>query len=161
MWWLFPLIALPFVELWTLLELGSAVGVGLTLAWCLVAGALGVALMRRARTRIAAHMQGGTSLGRMRSGDASVPRAFLEDGLLLASGAFFAFPGLVSDVLGLVLLLPFVRRAVVSLMARPRTRAARPAPTGGPSPVAADVEIYPPGTLRAPGKRRPVIIDVD
>lgn len=162
MWWLALVLALPFVELWTLLELGSAVGVWATLAWCVAGGLVGVWLMRHARVTMTRRVHGGEVAEHG-------PRAVLGDGLLLVAGALIAFPGLVSDALGLLLTLPFVRAAVIRWVGRRAAKAPgmgrgaarqagpRPAPKGS----APDVEIYPPGSLRPPQKRRPVIIDVD
>ncbi|MEO5354710.1 MAG: FxsA family protein [Magnetococcus sp. XQGC-1] len=47
---------------------------------------------------------------------AAIDQDFAEGALLLIAGFLFIFPGFISDVLGLLLLLPPVRRLVASLL---------------------------------------------
>lgn len=164
MWWLVPILVLPFFELWSLLELGAVVGVWATLAWCLAMMAVGLAVVRLGRTRMVATLrrteaQTMSTWSWRRGSEAGV---LLQEGLLVVAGGLFVFPGVGSDVLGLVLLLPFLRRRVVGWVRR--MSAARVAPRTRPSPdtpVAHDVEIHPPGSVRLPVRRRPVVIDVE
>ncbi|MCC6622179.1 MAG: FxsA family protein [Deltaproteobacteria bacterium] len=164
MWWFVPVLILPFFELWSLLELGAVVGVWWTLAWCLAMVVLGVSVIRLGRQRmITALRRSEAAMWRApwRTSRGAEGRELMQDGLLVLAGGLIAFPGVGSDVLGLVLLVPFLRRAIVGWARRlGARRAARPSRSPD-TPVARDVEIYPPGSVRLPQRQRPVVIDVE
>jgi len=168
MWWLLPVLLLPFFELWSLLELGALVGVAWTLTWCVAMVALGLAVMRLGRARMVARLREVDAAARSaapwspwapwrRGPDA---RAVLQEGLIVVAGGLLAFPGVGSDVLGLLLLVPLLRRQLVAWVRRVAAPRGRRAPDPE-TPVAHDVEVYPPGAVRLPTRRRPVVIDVE
>jgi len=151
--WLLLVILLPFVELWSLLELGGAVGVGATLVYCIVAMVVGLMLMRRGRELMVSRIHAGDVHRRG-------PRVMLEDGFVVLAGGLIAFPGLVSDVIGILLAIPFVRHLLTRVVMGPASRTStRPSPR--PSAGADHVEIIPPQALPPTVRRRPVVIDVD
>lgn len=103
-------IALPLLDVILLTRLGRAVGVLPTLALVIVVGALGVALARSQGRRILRGFQEALSAGR-------VPEGGVLDGVLALAGAVLLItPGVLSDVLGLLLLVPFTRAPLARLL---------------------------------------------
>jgi UPF0716 protein FxsA len=100
---LLGLIALPVVEIALFIKASEAIGVVGTVAVAVLAGLGGIALLQR---------QGVTTLWRARQQLArgEMPVAEVFDGLCLAlAGVLLVLPGLLTDAIGLVLLLPPVR----------------------------------------------------
>jgi UPF0716 protein FxsA len=107
---------IPILELALLVQLGRVIGLAPTLAVVLLTGITGAALAR---------WQGLATLRRVQSEMAQgrVPTSPLVDGLLiLVAGAFLLTPGLITDTLGFLLLIPptraAVRRAIVEAFRR-------------------------------------------
>ncbi|WP_345606227.1 FxsA family protein [Pseudonocardia adelaidensis] len=99
------------VEIVALVALGSAIGLGWTLLVLLAGSVIGLWLARREGVRAAQALAEAVSNRR-------VPTAELTDGVLVAAGGVLLFvPGLVTDLAGLLLLLPptrgLVRRRLV------------------------------------------------
>jgi UPF0716 protein FxsA len=99
-------LILPIVELTLLFKLGNWIGWVPTLAVVLGAGMAGAAVARvegwRAAMRVRQQLAHGV-----------LPAAEMFDGLLIAAaGVLLVIPGVVSDVLGLLLLLPPTRKLV-------------------------------------------------
>ena len=98
---LFTLI--PLAELWLLLVLSRNVGLLPTLALVVFTGALGAWLARTQGLRAFAAVQAELNSGRM-------PTTSLLDGLMiLVAGAVLLTPGLLTDVFGFLLLIPWTR----------------------------------------------------
>ncbi|MDT3700476.1 MAG: FxsA family protein [Thermincola sp.] len=101
--WFLLLIAIPVTEIIIYVQLGKLIGVPLTLLLVFGTGIAGVILARR---------QGVNTLTRARSEVAQgrVPGNHLLDGLLIFFGALLLVtPGLLTDLLGLFLLIPYTR----------------------------------------------------
>ncbi|WP_159942474.1 MULTISPECIES: FxsA family protein [unclassified Nocardiopsis] len=97
------LMALPFLEVWLMIEVGGWIGVPWTLAVLVSMLVLGVAVLRRAGTRAFRDADAA-----MRSGEP--PRGGLLDPLMLmAGGVLLIVPGFVTAALGLLMVLPFTR----------------------------------------------------
>ena len=99
------------VEIVALVALGSVIGLGWTLLVLLAGSLLGLWLARREGVRAAQALADAVANRR-------VPTAEVTDGMLVAAGGVLLFvPGLVTDVAGLLLLLPptrgLVRRRLV------------------------------------------------
>lgn len=91
------------VEIVALVALGSVIGLGWTLLVLLAGSVFGLWLARREGVRAAQALSAALTNRR-------VAHAELTDGLLVAAGGVLLFvPGLVTDVLGLLLLVPPVR----------------------------------------------------
>lgn len=91
---------IPVVELALLIEIGGYVGLFPTLALVIATGVAGAALARREGLRTFMEFQRITALGEM-------PAAPLVDGLLILIGAAFLLtPGILTDIVGFVLLIP-------------------------------------------------------
>jgi UPF0716 protein FxsA len=94
------------IEIVALVALGSAIGLGWTLLVLLAGSVLGLWLARREGVRAAQAL--AEALNNRR-----VPTAELTDGVLVAAAGVLLFvPGLVTDVAGLLLLVPPVRALV-------------------------------------------------
>ena len=105
-------IVVPIVELYVIIQVGEAIGVWATLALLIVDSIVGSMLMR-AQGRVAwQRFQLALAEGRPPA------REVLDGTLVIFGGAFLLTPGFVTDILGLVLLLPptraLVRRAIVA-----------------------------------------------
>lgn len=96
-------LVVPFVELYVLIQVGQAFGVLNTVIALVVVSVVGAWLVKR---------EGLGTLARARSRieAGQVPGKELVDGvLILFAGALLLTPGFLSDVLGVLLLLPPVR----------------------------------------------------
>lgn len=103
--WLFLLLI--GTEFWLLVKIGTVCGPFNTLFMLILAGMLGMAVLRR---------QGFSTLMRFQqrldSGDSAAGEVL--DGMLLAlTGGLLMLPGFISDVLALLLLIPPLRRYLV------------------------------------------------
>lgn len=98
---LFTLV--PLVELFLLVELGSRMGLLLTIALVLFTGALGAALARSQGVRVLRQVQTEMARG-------GLPAEALLDGLMIfIAGAVLLTPGLLTDLAGFFLLVPVGR----------------------------------------------------
>jgi UPF0716 protein FxsA len=116
---LLVLILLPVVEVYVLIQVGQEIGFWLTLGVLILAAIVG--------TRLAA-AQGMGAFRRVEAAVAEgrVPAHEMAEGVVvLVAGLLLVFPGLVSDVAALLLLLPPVRRALGGRMLA-RSRVGRP-----------------------------------
>lgn len=103
--WLFLLFTVvPLTELWLLAALGRVLGFLPTVALVLLTGAVGAALARAEGFRVIREWQDAMRAGR-------VPADGVLGGLLvLVGGVLLITPGVLTDVVGLGLLVPPVRR---------------------------------------------------
>jgi len=113
-------VIVPLLELWVLVQVAHAIGVLpalVSLALVSVVGATlvkrqGLGLLRRIRTELDQH---------------HLPTEHLADGgLLLGAGVLLTVPGFVTDAVGLVLLVPPVRRVAARLLRRRWSRGTPP-----------------------------------
>lgn len=143
---LLSIIALPLVEIAIFIEVADAIGVLPAIAGAIVAGIAGVALWRHQGLQTLLRARQALDRGEM-------PMAEVFDGLcLLLAGLFLILPGFVSDVVGLVLLLPPVRQLLAALFAR-RFVVVSPQPPqspAGPVVIEADYREVPDDEARKP-----------
>ena len=98
------LAALPFVDLYTLFRIGSAWGGGVPIALVLVSALCGAILLRNAGTRVVGAWRSALAQGKP-------PDDSVFSGVLLMLGCgLLIMPGPISDMLGLTLLIPGVRK---------------------------------------------------
>lgn len=119
---LLALLALPLIEIAVLIVVGSTIGVLPTIGLVILTGVLGMILLR---------FQGLVVLSRIRSemGSGQIPDKTLADAAMIAlAGLFLILPGFVSDVMGILLFLPPVRRFIRLMIGR-RVTVLRPAGT--------------------------------
>ncbi len=151
--WLFLLFTVvPVVELYLLLQVGAVIGGWPTVGLVLFTGAVGAALARREGLRVLRDWQTALGAGRLPS------EGVLSGLLVLVGGVLLVTPGLLTDVAGFSLLVPWTRRVVAGWLrrwAKTRLQVAQvqmqvaSAPFGGvPRPSAeagdvVDVEVLP------------------
>ena len=134
-------VVVPIIELFVIIQVGEAIGVLPTIALLVADSILGSMLMR-SQGRVAwARFNAALTEGRIPH------REVLDGALVIFGGALLLTPGFVTDVLGIILLLPPTRVLVRALVARrllPRIVINR---FGAPAAAAA-------GTARRGGPRR-------
>ena len=109
---LFIFLLLPAAEIWLMIEVGGVIGAGWTVLLLALTAVAGVALVRS---------QGLMALRRIQDmlGRGELPaREMLEGVCLLIAGALLLVPGFITDVLGVFLLVPMLRRGLVSGLLR-------------------------------------------
>jgi UPF0716 protein FxsA len=117
---LIPLVLLfiivPIAELAVIIQVGQAIGVWWTIGILVADSLLGSLLMRSQGRQAWRRFQETTRAGRMPA------REVLDGALVIFGGAFLLTPGFLSDVLGLLLLLPptraMIRRVLVRRLGR-------------------------------------------
>ena len=105
-------LVVPIAELFVIIQVGEAIGVLPTIALLIADSVLGAMLMRSQGR--AAWRRFNTALA-----EARIPhREVLDGALVIFGGALLLTPGFISDILGLVLLLPPTRVLVRGVVAR-------------------------------------------
>jgi len=108
---LFLFLAVPIVEMILLIEIGRRIGLVATLGIVILTGIVGAMLARAEGLEVFRRIQNDLSEGRL-------PGDPLLDGVfVLAGGLLLLTPGLLTDLVGFAVLLPFtrvpIRRAVI------------------------------------------------
>jgi UPF0716 protein FxsA len=104
-------LLIPVLELWTIVQVGQAIGVWETIALLLIVSVVGVWLVKQAGVGVWRRLNDQLRQGK-------VPAAEIIDGaLLLLAGLLLLLPGFLGDVLGLALLVPPVRAVARSIVA--------------------------------------------
>lgn len=134
MFWLLLVlfVAIPTLELAILVQLGQTVGLVPTVALVLGTGALGAWLARRQGLGVLRTVQAELQAGRM-------PAGAMVDGLIiLLAAAVLLTPGVLTDVVGFLFLVPAVRRVFKGWLWRRLQRLAQ----RGNAQVIVDVRDY-------------------
>jgi UPF0716 protein FxsA len=100
------IVGVPIVELMLLIEVGGRIGAIYTVGLVIVTAAIGVTLVR---------MQGYSAMARAQASldENRLPVGEAVDGVfLLFAGGLLLFPGFITDAIGLLLLIPIVRRGL-------------------------------------------------
>ena len=96
-------IGVPFAEIYVLLQVGHVIGILNSLALLILFSMVGAWLAKREGLGVLRRMQATVNAGR-------VPGAELIDGfLILLAAALMITPGFLTDIVGILLLLPPVR----------------------------------------------------
>ena len=115
---LFLFLLFPFIELALLIQVGSAIGVLPTLLLVIGTAILGSILLRVAGLATAWRAREKLARGEL-------PEQEMLEGLLIAvGGGLLLLPGFISDIFGVLCLIPFTRRLLVNKV---RLRAAEQA----------------------------------
>lgn len=135
--WLLVLafVVMPLLEIYVIIQVGQVVGPWWTILLLVLASVLGAWLVRREGGRAWRALQQALREGRM-------PARELADGaLILVGGTLMLTPGFLTDVAGVLLILPFTRPLARGLLTR----------------VVAGrmVVMAPPGTTGGPGATQP------
>jgi UPF0716 protein FxsA len=105
-------ILLPIAELWLIIEIGGAIGILPTLALLVVDSLVGAALARSQSRAAWERFNLALAEGR-------VPAKEVFDGaMIILGGALLLTPGFITDVFGLVLLIPPTRALIRGFLAR-------------------------------------------
>jgi UPF0716 protein FxsA len=111
-------ILIPLAEIWVIVQVGQAIGVLNTFGLLILSGIIGGWLMKREGLAVWRRAQASVERGQ-------VPTKELIDGvLILAGGALMVAPGFITDIVGMLLLLPPVRAAIRALVRRRMVRRA-------------------------------------
>ena len=119
---IFVFTIVPLIELAILIYLGTIIGALYTILIVVVTGILGAVMTR---------YQGMVTLSKIRSNieNGIIPANELFDGaLILAGGLLLLTPGIITDIIGFALLVPYTRRIVRRLS---RSLVLRKIETGG------------------------------
>ena len=111
-------ILLPIAEIYVIIQVGQAIGALWTILILIADSIIGARLLSWQGRRVWRQFQQALAEGR-------VPHSEVLDGvLIIMGGAFLLTPGFITDVFGVVLLLPptraFVRRSLARAMLSPR-----------------------------------------
>ncbi len=107
-------LVVPLVEIYFLIEIGDVFGAGFTIFMVVLTALIGAALVR---------YQGFTTLSRAQAemlNNRMPAMEVIEGALLLLAGALLLIPGFVSDAMGFLILIPPLRRTLVSRFLRKR-----------------------------------------
>jgi UPF0716 protein FxsA len=108
------LIGVTLIEIFVVIKVGEAIGVLPTIALMLLDAAIGAALMRSQGRMVWRHVREALAAGRIPGPEA------LDGALVIAGGAFLITPGFVTDIFGLLLLIPpsraLARRVIIRRM---------------------------------------------
>ncbi|MET0343131.1 MAG: FxsA family protein [Polyangiales bacterium] len=138
---------LPLLELLLLVRIGRAIGAGNTLLLVIATGFVGLLVAKTQGRKVLRAWQGALAEGR-------VPERGVLDGVLILVGALLLItPGVLTDVLGLLCLVPVTRHAIAGRFER--YLAARVA--GGQVRIDGFGFGFPPGPSRG---SRPSAVDV-
>ena len=112
-------IVLPAAELMLLIEIGKRVGTVPTLALIVVTGILGASLARWQGMGVLRKITAQTQQGQL-------PAGHLVDGLMiLLAGAVLLTPGVITDLVGFLCLIPITRRWIKAFVSHRMKRAIR------------------------------------
>ena len=105
-------IALPLAELYVILKVGDAIGAVWTILLLAADSVLGALLLRAQGRTVWRRFNNAVAEGKM-------PHREVIDGVLVIfGGAFLITPGFITDIVGLVLLLPPTRSLIRSVVVR-------------------------------------------
>lgn len=113
-WLLMLLVVAPLVELYVIVQVSGTIGFLSTLALLVIIAAVGAALVKAEGLRVWKRFDEQVRAGQ-------IPEREIVDGvLILVGGALMLAPGFVSDVIALLLVVPFTRALPRSLLLRRR-----------------------------------------
>lgn len=103
-WGLFVLfIVVPLIEIYVLIQVGQVIGPWWTIALLIADSLLGTWLIKREGARAWRALRSALDSGRMPA------RELADGGLILIGGTLMLTPGFVTDLFGILLILPFTR----------------------------------------------------
>lgn len=106
MWLLLALVSIPLIEIALFIVVGGWIGVWATLGLVLVMAIAGMAVVRHQGAGAALRLREAME----RVADPSEPMA--ESAMILLAGLLLLLPGFFTDVIGLLLLIPPLRRGI-------------------------------------------------
>ena len=100
----------PWLELWSLIELGTQTSAATAMLWVFGAGVLGIALFRLAGRQTLEHVQQAQREGALSQ------QLLMGNVARLVAGVLLIIPGLISDVLAVVVLIAPLRILLAKLL---------------------------------------------
>jgi UPF0716 protein FxsA len=126
---LLVLVAVWILEVWLLIQVGHAIGAWPTVGILVLEALLGAALLRHEGRRTWRALADGLTSGVPPSGQ------LVDAALVLGGGLLLMLPGFATDLLGLVLLLPFTRPVARRLLTAVLTHLLNRLPGSGSPPA--------------------------
>tara|TARA_B110000438_G_scaffold218355_1_gene211201 strand:- start:4412 stop:4900 length:489 start_codon:yes stop_codon:yes gene_type:complete len=109
---LLALVGIPLIEIAVFIQVGSEIGLGMTLATTVLTAIAGTVLLRVQGLSTLTHLQKTLERGEM------PVRAAFDGVCQLIAGLLLLTPGFVTDFIGLLLFLPLLRRGLLQLIVR-------------------------------------------
>ncbi|RJL35371.1 FxsA family protein [Bailinhaonella thermotolerans] len=134
-------LVVPVLEIWMIIQVGTVIGGWQTVFVLLAMSVLGSWLVRREGRRAWRALQDAVSTGVMPD------RQLVDAGMVLAGGVLLLTPGFLTDVVGILLVVPATRPLVRGLLLRVLKRRVRT--LAERSPYAS--MMFPPGAPQDPG----------
>ena len=100
----------PWLELWSLIELGAQTSVTKAMLWVLGGGVLGITMFRLAGRQTLEHLQQAQREGALSQ------QLLMGNVARLVAGVLLIIPGLISDVLAVVVLIAPLRILIAKLL---------------------------------------------
>lgn len=122
-------IAVPFIELWIIIQVGQAVGFVPTIAVLFAVSIVGSSVVKHEGLRVWRDFTAAIGRGETPS------REIVHGACVLLAGVFLLAPGFFTDVLALALLLPPVRAVVARVAVGRRIARVTVRRTDGPGPT--------------------------
>lgn len=107
---LFGFITLPLLEIGVFIWIGDEIGILATVATTVLTAILGTALVRTQGLATLSKVNDSLNRGEM------PVRAVFDGACLLVAGALLLAPGFITDAIGLILFIPFVRAILLALL---------------------------------------------
>ena len=129
-WWLLiaAFIIVPILEIYVIIQVGQVIGAWWTILLLIADSIFGSWLIKHEGRRAWQALTTATESGRM-------PATELADGgLILVGGTLMLSPGFVTDIFGIVLILPFTRPVARRLLTRYLSRRLLVVRNPGPGP---------------------------
>lgn len=104
---LFTILLMIFVEIFTFIKVGGLIGAMTTISITILSAIIGVSLVKSAASK-----EQMKAIHKIQEGEAPVKET-LSGLCLLFAGVLLLLPGLVSDFLGAILLIPFARHLLI------------------------------------------------
>jgi UPF0716 protein FxsA len=96
-------IVVPALEIWAIIEVGQRIGGWQTFALIILTGIVGAYLAKKEAIKVWSYAQSDMAAGQM-------PTRHIMDGIcLFAGGLFLLSPGFLTDIAGILLVLPLTR----------------------------------------------------
>ena len=105
-------VLLPIAELWLIIEIGGAIGVAPTLALLIIDSLIGAALARSQSRAAWERFNLALAEGRIPA------KEVFNGAMIILGGALLLTPGFITDVFGLLLLIPPTRAAIRAFLTR-------------------------------------------
>ena len=104
------LIILPFIEIYTFIVIGGSIGAFNTMLWIFFSGIMGLYLLRNQGLKTLLDMQSKKTVFEPTADN------FLKTIFTPIGGFFLLIPGFITDVIGILILLPITRIFILGLL---------------------------------------------